>query len=98
MAFHTVPLTVGYEIPIGRHWSIYSDYTITVPWHAWNNNSECAELMHWDLGTRWYPWSRTRVLKGWYASLKTITLQYRTLRRRRTHLKSPSKVCIFKKS
>lgn len=69
VAFHTVPLTVGYEIPVGRHWSIYSDYTVTVPWHAWNNNSECAELMHWDLGTRWYPWSRTRVLKGWYASL-----------------------------
>lgn len=77
--FHTVPLTVGYEVPIGKHWSIYSDYLVTTPWHAWNNNADCAELMHWDLGARWYPGSSfkkpfafnsgTRVLEGWYASL-----------------------------
>lgn len=77
--FHTVPLTVGYEIPIGKHFSIQSNYTVTTPWHAWNNNAECAELMHWDLGARWYPGGSfkkpfkpkegRRVLDGWYASL-----------------------------
>ena len=77
--FHTVPLTVGYEIPIGKHWSFFSNYLITVPWHAWNENAECAELMHWDVGAKWFPggsfkrpFSRTddrRVLEGWYAYL-----------------------------
>ena len=77
--FHAVPIAVGYEVPIGKHWSIQSNYLITVPWQAWNNNADCAELMHWDLGARWYPgWSftkpfkanqNTRVLEGWYASL-----------------------------
>lgn len=77
--FHTVPLTVGYEIPIGKYWSFYSNYLITVPWHAWNENAECAELMHWDIGAKWFPggsfkrpFARTddrRVLEGWYAYL-----------------------------
>lgn len=77
--FHTVPLTVGYEIPIGKNFSIQSNYTVTTPWHAWNSNAECAELMHWDLGARWYPGGSfkkpftpkagRRVLDGWYASL-----------------------------
>lgn len=77
--FHAIPLTIGYEIPIGKHWSIHSNYLVTAPWQAWNNNADCAELMHWDLGARWYPgWSFTRpfksnqnlrVLEGWYASL-----------------------------
>lgn len=77
--FHAVPIAVGYEVPIGKHWSIQSNYLITVPWQPWNNNADCAELMHWDLGARWYPgWSftkpfkanqNTRVLEGWYASL-----------------------------
>ena len=75
--FHTVPLTVGYEIPIGQHWSFFSDYTVTTPWHAWNHNADCFELMHWDVGGRWYPgWDfkhpfrrngNLRVLDGWYA-------------------------------
>lgn len=75
--FHTVPLTVGYEIPIGQHWSIFSDYTITTPWHAWHHNADCIELMHWDLGGKWYPGGDflhpfqakkdRRVLDGWYA-------------------------------
>ena len=77
--FNTVPLTVGYEIPVGKHWSIFSNYLVTTPWHAWNNNAECFELMHWDLGARWYPGGSfkrpfranpdRRVLDGWYASL-----------------------------
>lgn len=76
--FHAVPIAVGYEIPIGKHWSIHSNYLVTVPWKPWNNNAECAELMHWDIGARWYPGTKflkpfkakgdTRVLEGWYAS------------------------------
>ena len=77
--FHAVPLAVGYQIPLGKnkHWSIYSDYIVTLPWSAWNNNADCAELMHWDLGARWYPggsFTRPFTLKenrmaldGWYA-------------------------------
>lgn len=76
--FHTVPLAVGYEIPLGKNkkWSIYSDYIVTVPWHAWNNNATCLEIMHWDLGARWYPGGtflrpfskkeNRRALDGWY--------------------------------
>ncbi|MBR1887489.1 MAG: DUF3575 domain-containing protein [Bacteroidales bacterium] len=77
--FHAIPLTIGYEIPIGKHWSIHSNYLITSPWQAWGGNGECAELMHWDLGARWYPGTKfkkpfkpsgdTRVLEGWYAYL-----------------------------
>lgn len=77
--FHTVPVAFGVEVPIGKHWSIYGDYMNTIPWHAWNNNADCVELMHWGLGTRWYPGttfkrpftqeSGLRVLEGWYASL-----------------------------
>lgn len=77
--FHATPLAVGYEIPIGKHWSVQSNYIITLPWQAWGGNGECAELMHWDIGARWYPGTKfkkpfkaagdTRVLEGWYASL-----------------------------
>ena len=77
--FQAIPLTIGYEIPIGKHWSIHSNYLITSPWQAWGGNGECAELMHWDLGARWYPGTKfkkpfkpsgdTRVLEGWYAYL-----------------------------
>ena len=74
--FHTLPLTVGFEIPVGQHWSVYGDYLITTPWHAWNHNAECVELMHADIGGRWYPGTgfkhpfrkteNRRVLEGWY--------------------------------
>ena len=77
--FHTVPVAFGVEVPIGKHWSVYGDYMNTIPWHAWNNNADCVELMHWGLGTRWYPGTTfrrpftqaegLRVLEGWYASL-----------------------------
>lgn len=63
--FHTVPANIGLELPLGRHWSLYTDYLITVPWAAWNNNADCAELMHLHLGTRWYP-SGKKALAGWY--------------------------------
>ena len=77
--FHTVPLAVGVEVPVGQHWSVYADYLNTIPWHAWHDNADCVELMHWGLGTRWYPGTTfkrpftqadgLRVLEGWYASL-----------------------------
>ena len=77
--FHTVPVAFGVEVPVGKHWSVYGDYMNTIPWHAWNNNADCVELMHWGLGTRWYPGTTfrrpftqaegLRVLEGWYASL-----------------------------
>lgn len=67
LGFHTVPLTVGFEVPVAKKWSVYGDYTITAPWHAWNNNADCVELMHWALGGRYY-FGGKRVLDGWYAS------------------------------
>ncbi|MBP5488299.1 MAG: DUF3575 domain-containing protein [Bacteroidales bacterium] len=78
-AFHTVPIQAGIEVPVGDQWSIYADYLGTAPWHAWNGNADCVELLHWTLGTRWYPGSKfatpftpggtERILEGWYASL-----------------------------
>ena len=76
--FHTFPLAVGIEVPIGKHWSTYAEYICTVPWHAWNNNADCVELMHLNIGGRWYPGGSFtkpfrdkgdgRPLDGWYAS------------------------------
>ena len=77
--FHSVPIQAGIEVPIGEHWSVYADYLATAPWRAWNNNADCAELLHVSLGARWYPGSSfktpftpggtSRILEGWYASL-----------------------------
>ena len=77
--FHAVPLAVGCEIPVGKHFSVTADYLITLPWSAWDNNAECAELMHWGLGARWYPGGSftrpfspragKRLMDGWYASV-----------------------------
>ena len=75
--FHSVPLTIGAEVPIGQHWSVYSNYMATAPWRAWDNNAECAELIHLDLGAKWYPGGsfyqpfvrkqNRELLDGWYA-------------------------------
>lgn len=69
--FHSFPLAVGLERPLGRHWSIYSNFLITVPWRAWNDNAECAELLHGDLGAKWFPWAKENkpLLTGWFAYL-----------------------------
>lgn len=74
--FHAIPVNVGFEIPLGQHWSVYGDYLVTAPWRAWNNNAECAELMHWGVGAKWYPGGtfkrpfsvkpNRQVLDGWY--------------------------------
>ena len=75
--FHSTPLNVGLEVPVGKHWSVHADYLATAPWRAWNNNAACAELIHFDLGARWYPGgsfnrpfaadANRQVLEGWYA-------------------------------
>ena len=75
--FHTVPLNIGVEVPIGQHWSAYANYMATAPWHAWNSNADCVELLHADLGARWYPGGSflnpfapkegRQLLDGWYA-------------------------------
>ena len=75
--FHSVPLTIGVEVPVGQHWSVYSNYMATAPWRAWDNNAECAELIHLDLGAKWYPGGsfyqpfvrkqNRELLDGWYA-------------------------------
>ena len=75
--FHSVPLNIGIEIPIGQHFSVFADYMATAPWRAWNSNADCAELLHADLGARWYPGgtfanpfkpkANRELLDGWYA-------------------------------
>ena len=75
--FHSVPLTIGLEFPLGEHWSTYANYMATAPWRAWNSNANCAELLHADLGVKWYPGGSFRnpftpkagreLLEGWYA-------------------------------
>ena len=75
--FHSVPLNIGLEFPLGEHWSTYANYMATAPWRAWNNNANCAELLHADLGVKWYPGGSFRhpfshkegrgLLEGWYA-------------------------------
>ncbi len=75
--FHSVPLNIGIELPVGQHWSAYANYMATAPWRAWNNNADCAELLHGDLGVKWYPGGSfanpfkpkagREVLDGWYA-------------------------------
>lgn len=77
--YNTVPANIGVEVPIGKHWSAYADYMITAPWHAWNSNATCVEVMHMAIGGRWYPGgsflnpftptaaNEARPLGGWYA-------------------------------
>lgn len=75
--FHSVPLNVGVEVPIGAHFSVFANYMATAPWRAWNNNADCFELLHADLGARWYPGGTfsnpfkhnpdRQLLDGWYA-------------------------------
>ncbi|MBQ7640721.1 MAG: DUF3575 domain-containing protein [Bacteroidales bacterium] len=75
--FHSVPLNIGVEVPIGQHFSVFANYMATAPWRAWNSNADCAELLHADLGARWYPGgtfanpfkpkANRELLDGWYA-------------------------------
>ena len=75
--FHTVPMNIGIELPLNQHWSLTGNYMATAPWHAWNNNADCVELLHADLGARWYPGGtfanpfkpkeNRELLDGWYA-------------------------------
>ena len=42
----------GYEIPIGNHFSFFSDYTF--PWWVTRDNSRAWQMLKWDIGGRWY--------------------------------------------
>lgn len=64
--FHSFPLTIGLEAPLGHHWGIFSHFIVTVPWRAWNNNADCAQLLHADLGGKWF-FRGKDILSGWYA-------------------------------
>lgn len=63
--FHSFPLTIGLEMPVARRWSIYSNFIVTAPWRAWNDNADCAQLMHADLGGKWFLREKY-TLTGWY--------------------------------
>ena len=75
--FHSVPLNFGVEVPISQHWSVTAHYMATAPWRAWNSNADCAELLHADIGAKWYPGGtftnpfkqkeNRELLDGWYA-------------------------------
>ena len=75
--FHSVPLNIGVEVPISQHWSVTAHYMATAPWRAWNSNADCAELLHADIGAKWYPGGtftnpfkqkeNRELLDGWYA-------------------------------
>ena len=65
----------GLIIPAGDHWAITAHYMF--PWWVWDHNSRAFEILHWDLGARYYlhaqkPTDRathTRTkLGGWYLS------------------------------
>ena len=38
------------EVPLGRRWSIYGEYTF--PWWVTKGNDRAWEILKWDLGTR----------------------------------------------
>lgn len=41
------------EVPIGRRWSIYLEYTF--PWWVNKKNTGAWQILKWDLGARFYP-------------------------------------------
>ena len=40
------------ELPIGKKWSVYADYTF--PWWLTRDNSRAYQMLKWDLGARRY--------------------------------------------
>lgn len=58
------------EIPIGRHWSVYGEYTF--PWWVTSGNDRAWQIQKWDLGGRYWfhnPQNRMDVLKGHFIGL-----------------------------
>jgi len=67
-------LNFGFIIPAGDHWAITAHYMF--PWWIWKGNSRAFQILHWDLGARYYlrpvltdraTHTRTK-LGGWYLS------------------------------
>lgn len=58
---------IAVEIPLGKRWSIFADYTF--PWWEWDNNSRAWEDLDWKLGARYWFGDRTKrdVLTGLFA-------------------------------
>ena len=63
-------VNVGLEIPVGHHWDLRADYTF--PWWRIPSRSIAFQVLHADLGARYYfkPWDRRdeNVFKGWFVS------------------------------
>lgn len=57
----------GAELPLGRKWSLWADYTF--PWWVWAGNSRAWENLDWKLGGRYWFGNRSRrdVLTGLFA-------------------------------
>lgn len=43
---------IAVEVPIGRNWSAYAEYTF--PWWVTKGNDRAWEMLKWDLGARWW--------------------------------------------
>ena len=58
---------IAVELPLGKRWSIFADYTF--PWWEWDNNSRAWEDLDWKLGARYWFGDRTKrdVLTGLFA-------------------------------
>ena len=40
------------EVPIGKHWSVWGEYTF--PWWVTPENNRAWQILKWDMGARWY--------------------------------------------
>ena len=58
---------IAVELPLGKRWSIFADYTF--PWWEWDDNSRAWEDLDWKLGARYWFGDRTKrdVLTGFFA-------------------------------
>ena len=58
-------MNVGFEVPLGRRWSVEGDWYYTWGWPQFFDNSLCAELHVADIGFRlWFPTGRSERLTG----------------------------------
>lgn len=63
---------VALEIPVGKHWSLWTEYTF--PWWVTKGNDRAWEILKWDVGVRyWLQGGRSKdpmdILKGHYIGL-----------------------------
>jgi len=43
---------VEVEVPLGKHWSVWGEYTF--PWWVNSGNNRAWQILKWDVGARWY--------------------------------------------